>query len=497
MIRSISIFSCFLLLPLSLLLAKPNGLTAEDVVVVYNSDLPESKQLAELYQQQRKVPKANLIGFSMPNKDAISRKEFNILRDTLRQKALQNKVYDKDVILLLRGVPFKIMRSDEKNNEASVDSELSANPDYDKLDGALKNFYYQQDLTLKAFKASLPKQSSLKLVTRIDGPSFKQSKQLILDSIATEKTGLWGVTYLDKAFKGKNYAAGDHAIDAIERLNWINGIPTVKETTKHTFPTDYPMDNAAVYFGWYTTHLNGPFLHPEFTFKKGAVASHLHSFSGSQLRSDATHWVGPLLAKGACAVLGNVHEPYLEAVSQTDVFYHRLFNGYSFAEAAYMATPALSWQTVMIGDPLYNPFKHHKAMKGEVAEEDKDFRVMTLLRTIHIDNDANMLQALRSYAAKSENAHLYEYIGLWNTYQKNTPSADLFYQAAARLAESESQKVRLALHRSYLQLGNKAKSAALDILDDTLSALPKASHRRALHSLRVMHDPPPPPKDPK
>jgi hypothetical protein len=31
-------------------------------------------------------------------------------------------------------------------------------------------------------------------------------------------------------------------------------------------------------------------------------------------------------------------------------------NGYTFGEAAWAAQPVLSWQTTVIGDPLYRPF---------------------------------------------------------------------------------------------------------------------------------------------
>lgn len=487
-----SILSYLLLTHLSQLAAKPNCIIAEDVVVIYNSDIPESQKLAEFYQQQRNVPAINIIGFPMPNKDEISRSEFTSFKDTLNLAMIKNKLKEKRVLLLVRGVPFKVKRSGSSADEASLDSELSANADFSKLEGGITNHYFKRELVLKTFEQSFPDLRSLKLVTRIDGPSYQDCERIIRDSIATEKTGLWGVTYLDKAFKGKGHEAGDNALDSIERLNWINGIPTVKEKTKHTYPTDYPMADASVYFGWYTTHANGPLLHKDFKFKKGAIASHLHSFSASQLRSLTKNWVGPLIAKGACAVLGNAYEPFLSGVTQSDIFYQRLLSGFTFAEAAYMATPALSWQSIMIGDPLYTPFQHHQSMEGEIKEEDKDFRLMSILRKIHTGDDKKLLYSYRIKAAKLEKAKLYEYIALWNEYRKDSQSADMFYIAAGHLTQNESDKIRLCLHRSYLQLNTHSKALALQTLKDTLATFPDATHKRAVHSLQLMHDPPAP-----
>ena len=91
--------------------------------------------------------------------------------------------------------------------------------------------------------------------------------------------------------------------------------------------------------------------------RRGAIAAHIHSYSASSLRTTLKHWSGPLVARGACAVLGNVYEPLLQMTTYLDIFNARLLAGFTFAESAWIATPVLSWMQVMIGDPLYQPFK--------------------------------------------------------------------------------------------------------------------------------------------
>src|SRR5207302_6965128 len=105
------------------------------------------------------------------------------------------------------------------------------------------------------------------------------------------------------------------------------------------FPEAYPMTDCALYYGWYAGTVAGPFTQPDFRFLPGAVAVHIHSFSANTLRDPNANWVGPLVAKGAAASLGNVYEPYLQLTSHLDIFNDRLLHGFTFAESAYMSIP--------------------------------------------------------------------------------------------------------------------------------------------------------------
>src|SRR5260370_29762422 len=55
--------------------------------------------------------------------------------------------------------------------------------------------------------------------------------------------------------------------------------------------------------------------------------------------------------------MGCVDESYLAGTPELAVFTSRfVFSGYSFGEAAYACQQTLSWQTTVVGDPLYRPF---------------------------------------------------------------------------------------------------------------------------------------------
>ncbi len=114
-------------------------------------------------------------------------------------------------------------------------------------------------------------------------------------------------------------------------------------------------DAPAWYFGWYAPALDGPFALPGFRFPPGAIALHIYSFSASSLR-DGSGWTGPLVARGVTATVGNVFEPYLQFTHQPQLLVRALARGANLVDAAYFSLTALSWQAVLIGDPLYRPF---------------------------------------------------------------------------------------------------------------------------------------------
>ena len=53
---------------------------------------------------------------------------------------------------------------------------------------------------------------------------------------------------------------------------------------------------------------------------------------------------------------GQVAEPYLDSVIRPDMFFAAYLAGFNLIESFYLAMPHLSWQTVVVGDPLCTPF---------------------------------------------------------------------------------------------------------------------------------------------
>ncbi|MFT6863997.1 MAG: hypothetical protein ACJAVK_002559, partial [Akkermansiaceae bacterium] len=380
-------------------IAKPTPLLPSQVVVVYNSNLEKSRELAEFYALNRSIPASNLIGLEVTEKATIDRSTYEAtIRKPLVAKFTAKQWWEigKDdngvsspretkirCLVLIKGMPLRISRApipageDAKTrqfntqNEASVDSELSLMgvSDY-PLGGFIPNPCFNKEISAATNPAKF-----MLMVGRLDANTFEHCNRIILDSLDTEKEGLWGTTYLDLYQKGGNYKLGDDWIEAIAKASINSATPTIVDRMSNTFVTNYPMKKAALYFGWYTQHRNGPFLNKDMRFQKGAIAVHLHSFSAAQLLNPAKNWSVGLIDRGAAATLGNVWEPYLGATHQFHIFYKRLLQGYSLVEASYMSINVLSWQGIVIGDPLYTPYKTTTVTLSNM-KSDRDFKLI-------------------------------------------------------------------------------------------------------------------------
>lgn len=353
---------------------------AAATVVVYNNLDSLSLELAAYYAEKRGIPLSRLIGLDCSGEEEISRAEFDRtiaepLRKVFTERGWWSAPREADApvmrnsvrfLALMRGVPLKISQAADypgdsfsgpsalNRNEASVDSELAVlGLRSRQISGPLKNPYY------RSFTAFLDAGNpALMLVCRLDAPTGPLVKRMIDDAVAAEKNGLWGFAYIDsRGTVEAGLAEGEKWLADVAKDTRTHGIPTIVDNLPAMFPTDYPMRNAALYFGWYGENASGPFSRPDFRLNQGAIACHIHSFSGATVRDPRRGWVAPLIAHGAAATLGNVYEPYLAFTPNLDVFEDRLRNGFTFAESAYMSERVLSWMTTFVGDPLYRPFK--------------------------------------------------------------------------------------------------------------------------------------------
>jgi uncharacterized protein (TIGR03790 family) len=65
-----------------------------------------------------------------------------------------------------------------------------------------------------------------------------------------------------------------------------------------------------------------------------------------------------MLEEGVAATLGPVDEPYLQSFPLPDKFFPLLMTGkLALVEVYYRTLPFLSWRQILIGDPLYRPFR--------------------------------------------------------------------------------------------------------------------------------------------
>ncbi|MBB5036396.1 TIGR03790 family protein [Prosthecobacter dejongeii] len=485
-----------------------------ETVVIYNPDFAQSQELAEYYAQKRGIPADRVIGLDCPMTDSMTRQEYNeLLRKPLfeafvrrgwwrlGQQELKDPVTGKSmpamtvaesavrVVVLMRGIPFQIQRDAQnpkntQEDEASVDSELALlGLPRQPIAGALRNPYFKQDMRFQMFQGT----PGLLLVGRLDGPDADTVKRMIDDALSAEEHGLRGRAVIDLAQKTGAYQEGEDWLNRSAILFRQKGIPVYVDKAEAVLPDHWPLPDTAFYFGWYTTHASGAIASPSFKFQTGAIACHLHSFSGAALRAPDRHWVGPLLRQGAAAALGNVFEPYLSLTVHFDVLNQRLLEGYTLAEAAWNATPVLSWMNVVCGDPLYRPYARG-AGSSMGDGRDRDYALYQGTSTRHPGEDSRELkQALTTLAETRSKPHLLELTSLLSASEgKNNEAIDLLEHALS-LYVIASDKARAHLYQARLYLDEnrpaEAKATLQKMLDDpNQKDVPASQAARLIHS---------------
>jgi uncharacterized protein (TIGR03790 family) len=467
---------------------------AASTVVVYNKAAPDSAELARFYAKQRGIAPDHVVGLDCSTDEEITREEYDAniaepLRDIfkarnwwkLRETSDQRPIVDATSIrfvAVIKGVPLKIKpvsgpyAGDESapgpvsaHNEASVDSELAVLGLFSRqISGSLRNPYFQSFKPIGEFGNPV-----LLLVCRLDASTSQTVRRMIVDSIAAEKKGLWGRAYVDGMHEtAAGYAMGEQWLAEIPIQLRKVGVPVVYDDSPPLFPDGYPMTDCALYYGWRAEKATGPFAESDFRFLPGAVAVHIHSFSAITLRDPNANWVAPLLAHGAAATLGNVYEPYLELTSHLNIFNDRLLHGFTFAESAYSSIEALSWMSVMVGDPLYRPYLNWVQLDADSAKTSAwkfyhDFAVRNFT-----DSPGQYRSLLRQAASRSRNCLMIEDLGLMEAGDNNLAVATNYFGQARSCYTNRDDILRVVIEEADAWKKLNRPNRGVDLIRSTL-----------------------------
>jgi uncharacterized protein (TIGR03790 family) len=495
-------------------------------VVVYNSKLAESRELAAYYAARRGVPTNQVFGFDLPTDETISRRDFQVLLQGPLLQALEtNGLFSIDrpsppsrradpqdqpvarvvaaqvrYLALCYGVPLRILpepglidaahaRLPEqlRRNEAAVDSELALLPASLQglpITGPITNPAYGRTNT-----ADLHPTNGVLVVGRLDGPTVEIARGLIDKAMVAETNGLWGRAYIDlRGTTDQNLQLGERWLSIAADMTRRIGYETVIDTRPETFPAEFPMSHIAFYAGWYDNHVSGPFTRHQVEFMPGAIAYHLHSFSAVSVRSPNRYWVGPFLAQGVTATFGTVAEPYLELTPDLSIFLPSLIGrAFSFGEAATVAQPVLSWQVTVIGDPLYRPFgriepgshigERFRTLHQALRDQNSPWFTWSLLQVSNLrlvlgEPETTLIAEFQSDPLVAQSSILQEKLGdLYNQTGK-LASAIRSYERALALQTSPQQRTRLTLNLADLLSMYARERQALDLYQSFLNDVP-------------------------
>jgi uncharacterized protein (TIGR03790 family) len=480
----------------------------DQVVVIYNTRVPESKDVADHYVEIRDVPTNQVFGLDLSPDEEISRTEFEVTLQRPLERLLQERKLWRmasDLVpgtnggpatpvwrvkesriryaVLCYGVPLRIakdpnlnepaaakLRAEFRTDGAAVDSELALLPLIEQnlpLSGPIPN-----PLRGVTNQAAMDPTNGVLMVARLDGPSPAIARALVDKAVEAERDGLWGRAYFDlRGITNSSYKLGDEWFRNAAELCRHLGFDTEIDDKESLFPVEYPMSQIAIYCGWLNESIGGAIGRPHVEFMPGAFAYHLFSFSAQSIRTTNRFWVGPLLARGATVTMGCVDEPLLQWTPNIPVVLSRLiYYGFSFGESAYAGQDVLSWQTTVVGDPLYRPFRE----QPELRRAQLMVRHSPLIEWWHLR--AANLSLARGLPAKSvvdyieelpihtNSAILSEKLGELYSAEGRPGSAVKEWERALTLNPSPQQRVRLRITLAdHLIADNRLQDASDDL----------------------------------
>ncbi len=392
------------------------ALEADEVMVIANSWADNSISLANYYMKKRGIPKENLLKIKVDEKAGCSRKDFNIrifapVKKYLQRRELKNKLRAIRCLLLIYGMPLKVLSTElteaEKKQQEQLKKQQGAlkkeqealgkdDPERKVLVGklkevkkALKSFSWSRELAALDSELALVLASDYELrgwqanpsylgyrgkkienmpdislmVARLDGPTPELVRRIIDDSLAAEEKGLSGTAYFDarwprpgsdKVKKLKGIGFYDNSLYLAADQVKKDGRLEVVVNEKHELFQPGECPDAALYCGWYrlSHYLDA------FDWQPGAIGYHIASNELGTLKNNKSKvWGKMMLEDGAAAVIGPVEEPYVQAFPPPALFFTLLLDGrFTLAECFALSVPFRSWRMVLVGDPLYRPF---------------------------------------------------------------------------------------------------------------------------------------------
>ena len=339
----------------------------DTILLVVNDNSPLSRTIGEYYSRRRGVPLANICHLKASTGEEISREEYDrqIARPIgafLRKQRLQESIY---YIVTTAGVPLKISGEGDgmKSSAASVDSELtllyadlkSGKPH--PTEGVIPNpFFGKRDRAL-----SHP-EYPIYLVTRLAAYDFDGVKGMIDRCFAASNRGKF---VLD--LRGADDEQGN---------DWLRNaailLPKERVLLDETTEPVYGITDVIGYASWGSNDRNRKRRFPGFHWLPGGIVTEYVSTDGRTFAKPPDQWTPSMdwihrpawfaespqsmladyILEGASGGSGHVYEPYLQMTPRPDLLLPAYYSGRNLAESYYLAIPGLSWQNIVVGDPL-------------------------------------------------------------------------------------------------------------------------------------------------
>lgn len=340
------------------------GQGPSSVVVVVNDASPLSRSVGEYYARRRSIPIRNLCHIRTSTQESVGRDEYNRgiadpLAAFLRERKLTETTW---YIVTTVGVPLIV------SGEQGVSGDIAA------VDSELTLLYSDMREPRRYFRGSVPnpmfgrvgrpltrREFPMYLVARLAGYDFADIRGLVDRSLVARNRGR---VVLDLRDYGD--PTGDDWLRAAARH-----LPRDRVTMDESSTVLYRQKNVIGYASWGSNDKNRHRRTTGNEWLPGAVATEFVSTNARTFSRPPDNWelgtwndtrtwfagapqsiIGDTIHEGVTAVTGHVAEPYLMACPRPEYLFGAYIGGSNLAQSFYASIPALSWQNIVVGDPL-------------------------------------------------------------------------------------------------------------------------------------------------
>jgi uncharacterized protein (TIGR03790 family) len=350
-----------------------------NVLVVVNTASAVAAPIAARYVRARTIAPDDVVRLTTATSEEIDRAQYERqierpIAEWITSHAAQDRIL---YIVLIKGVPLRIAGTPGRQGTlASVDSELTLL--YRRLVGLrtqvmgpVANEYFRGSRSLADAKLFSHADHDLYLVSRLDGFTEADVYGLIDRGASPVRTGTFLLDSMgsdtERAVDGwlRSSAAGIVAAGYPGRVELDTAPAAVRRRT--------------ALLGYASWGSNDPQLRTRrlgLGFAPGALATLLVSSDARTVREPSATWqpsttaegeasfegspqslAADLIRDGVTGVSGYVAEPFLDGTLRPDILFPAYVAGFNLIEAFYLATPSLSWRSIVFGDPLCAPFR--------------------------------------------------------------------------------------------------------------------------------------------
>lgn len=340
------------------------ALSSSEVLVIYNSASADGAQIASYYAQA--YPGVQVL--SLQNVPTTEQIPWDVYLNDIRPQVLSALSDSIDCIVTTRGLPLRIDNPPTTplpgwKRFSSLESELTrvdtidsrtAMGDQGFFNPLIANPYAGQDGPFDHDSYGT------RLVTRLDGFSAAD----VMAGIDRARRAVIGRP-------GIQFVVDDHP-DRTDNMEKLRDNVLVPRGVEHIYDgTDAFVRQASgpvlgyvshgVHGGVSERYIRDPSYGLAFPFAPGAVFHTWESFNAYTFQGSndvpSPMWQGLVaqwIARGGSAGVGNVQEPTANPfnVTNEDLLFEKLLDGFTWAEAVWYATPQLSYVNTAVGDPL-------------------------------------------------------------------------------------------------------------------------------------------------